>query len=114
MMRPVFVAVFLISLIGSSLDAQEITAQNTQDEFRVYTEHPRLFLRPQRLRLLKRERERQSMRWKQFETLVLGGAQMPEPGFALALYYAVTGDAAFGKRAVDWALGTGADLRQLA
>jgi hypothetical protein len=73
-----------------------------------------LFLTAQRLRLLKRERDRQSMRWRQFELLVRAAAQLPEPGFALALYYSVTGDAATGKRAVDWALGAGADLRQLA
>lgn len=91
-----------------------VPAQNLQEEYRVYTEHPRLLLRPQRLRLLKRERERQSMRWKQFETLVAGGAQMPEPGFAWSLYYAVSGDAPTGKRAVEWALGPATDVRQLA
>jgi hypothetical protein len=85
-----------------------------QDEYRVYTEHPRLFLTPQRLRLLKRERDRASMRWRQFDLLVRAAAQMREPGFALALHYAVSGDAAIGKRAVEWALGPGADLRQLA
>jgi hypothetical protein len=85
-----------------------------QDEFRVYTEHPRLFLTPQRLRLLKRERDRESMRWRQFDLLVRAAAEMPEPGFALALHYAVSGDAAIGKKAVDWALGPGTDLRQLA
>ena len=84
------------------------------DEFRVYTEHPRLVLTTQRLRLLKRERERDSQRWRQFDLLVKGQASLPEPGFALALYYAVSGDNAEGKRAVDWALGTGQDLRQLA
>jgi len=85
-----------------------------QDEFRVYTEHPRLFLTAQRLRLLKRERDRESMRWRQFDLLVRATAEMREPGFALALDYAVTGDAAIGKRAVEWALGPGTDLRQLA
>jgi hypothetical protein len=84
------------------------------DEFRVYTEHPRLILTPQRLRLLKRERERDSARWRQFDLLVKGSAALPEPGFALALYYAVSADNAAGKRAVDWALGKADDLRQLA
>ena len=79
----------------------------------VSTDHPRLFLRPQRLRLLRRERERQSMRWQQLEALVAGNAAMPEPGFALALYYEVAGDQAVGRRAVAWALGA-ADLRQMA
>jgi len=90
------------------------TAAFGQDEYRVYTEHPRLFLTAQRLRLLKRERDRESMRWRQFDLLVRAAAKMPEPGFALALHYAVTGDAGVGKRAVEWALGPGTDLRQLA
>ncbi len=83
------------------------------EEFRVYAEHPRLILTAQRLRLLKRERERESQRWRQFDSLVKGGASLPEPGFALALYYAVSDDNAVGKRAVDWALGKADDLRQL-
>jgi hypothetical protein len=87
---------------------------NGQEEYRVYTEHPRLFLTPQRLRLLKRERDRESMRWRQFDLLVRAAAQMREPGFALALHYAVTGDGAIGKRAIEWALGPAADVRQLA
>jgi len=85
-----------------------------QDEFRVYTEHPRLFLTAQRLRLLKRERERESMRWRQFDLLVRSATQMREPGFALALHYAVSGDAGTGQRAVQWALGAGDEVRQLA
>lgn len=84
------------------------------EEFRVYTDHPRLILTAQRLRLLKRERERESQRWRQFDVLVKGGANLPEPGFAWALYYAVSGDHAAGQRAVDWALGKVDDLRQLA
>ena len=97
---------FLLSscLFGQALD----------EEYRVYGEHPRLFLTSQRLRLLKRERDRDSMRWHQFALLVRAAAQMPEPGFALGLYFAVTGDTAFGKRAADWALGPATDLRQLA
>ncbi len=85
----------------------------TAEEFRVYTEQPRLLIRPQRLRLLKRERERQSMRWGQFNGLMAGQAHMPEPGFAAALYYAVTGDAGTAQRAIEWAL-TASDTRQVA
>jgi hypothetical protein len=89
--------------------------QAQDDEFRVYTEHPRLILSPQRLRLLKRERERESRRWRQFDLLVKGGIQLPEPGFSLALYYAVSDDTAAGRRAIEWALGSSAnDLRQIA
>jgi hypothetical protein len=76
--------------------------------------HPRIFLGARRLRLLRRERERQSMRWNQFHLLMAGKAPMPEPGFAQALYYQVSGSAEAGQQAVGWALGPGADLRQLA
>src|SRR5437764_406863 len=80
----------------------------------VSADHPRLFLRPQRLRLLRRERERSSMRWQQFAALVAGSAPLPERGFAQALYYQVAGDGAVGKQAVASVLAAGADLRQMA
>jgi len=85
------------------------------DEFRVYSDAPRLLLNPQRLRLVQRERERDSLRWQPFSALVSGGAAMPEPGFAWGLYYRASGQVAWGKKAVDWALSDDAkDLRQLA
>jgi hypothetical protein len=88
--------------------------QTADEPVAVSTEHPRLFLRPQRLRLLKRERDRSSMRWQQFASLVTGGAPLPERGFAMALYYQISGDEAAGKQAVGFAFGGGADLRQMA
>lgn len=91
-----------------------LAAQTSDDPVAVFTEHPRLFLRPQRLRLLKRERERASPRWQQFRTLVAGNAPLPERGFAWALYFQVTGDEDFGRKAVEWALTPAADLRQQA
>ena len=78
----------------------------------VSTEHPRLLLRPSRLRLLRRERERKSLRWQQFELYMAGHAAMPEPGFAKALYYQVAGDAAAGREAIAAVLGPATDLRQ--
>jgi hypothetical protein len=89
-------------------------AQTPDDPVAVFTEHPRLFLRAQRIRLLKRERERASPRWQQLETLVAGGAPMPERGFAWALYYQVAGNKEVGRKAVEWAMTPGADLRQQA
>src|SRR3974390_2613322 len=86
-------------------------AQNA-DEYRAYTEPPRLMLRPRRLRLLKRERDRQSMRWEEFNLLMSGHAQMPEPGFASALYYAITGDAGAARQAIEWAA-SASDSRQV-
>jgi len=88
--------------------------QTVAEDFLVSTEHPRLFLGARRLRLLKRENERQSLRWRQFQALMTGQPLLPEPGFALALYSQVTGDEAYCRQAVDWALGPGSDLRQLA
>jgi len=85
-----------------------------EEPLRADAPHPRIFLGARRLRLLRRERERQSMRWNQFHLLMAGKAPMPEPGFAQALYYEVSGSAEAGQQAVAWALGTGSDLRQLA
>ncbi len=87
--------------------------QAAEEDFRPWTEHPRLFLSERRLRLLKRERERESIRWQQFNTLMAGGAQMTEPGFAAGLYFQVTGSPAVARKAIDWALNAN-DLRQLA
>lgn len=81
--------------------------------YKVYTEHPRLFLRPARLKLLRRERERKSLRWDQFQTLAGANAPFPEPGIANALYYQISGDKTFGRKAVDWAL-TAKDQYQVA
>jgi hypothetical protein len=89
-------------------------AQTADEPIVVSTEHPRLLLRPARLRLLRRERERKSIRWQQFELFLAGHAAMPETGFAKALYYQVAGDAAAGREAIVWALGGTADLRQQA
>src|ERR1035438_6205744 len=98
-------AVFCCSCVG-------LAAQMSDDPVAVFTEHPRLFLRAQRIRLLKRERERASPRWQQLETLVVGGEPMHEPGFAWALYYQVTGNQEYGRKAIVWALTSGADIRQ--
>ena len=85
-----------------------------EENYRIDTEHPRLLLGPRRQRFLERERQRRTLRWQQFEALMAGKARMPEPGFAWALDYRAAGDRDMGRRAVDWALGPGRDLRQLA
>jgi len=74
---------------------------------------PKLLLTPQRLRRLKRDCERQTVRWVNFEDRVRTVSDSPERGFELALYYAVTGDDARGREAIDWALKTN-DRRQVA
>jgi hypothetical protein len=105
----------LLAVAALAQNAPQDGGLSPDDELRVYTDTPRLFLTPARLRLLQREKERKSLRWEQFDLLMSGGAKMQEPGFADALYYRVAGDAGAGRRAVEWALGAGSqDLRQLA
>lgn len=87
--------------------------QAAEEEYQVYTEHPRLALNTRRLRLLRRERERTSPRWMQFETLVAGKARMDEPGIAHSLYYQVAASADFGRQSITFALET-KDIRQVA
>lgn len=85
------------------------------EEFKVYSEHPRLLLPARRLRLLRREKERDSIRWQQFRVVMTSKVELPEKGFANALYYVASQDAAYGKEAVKWALSAqNTDLRQLA
>jgi hypothetical protein len=100
----------VLALVGCLLAG----GQTPDPDFAIYTEHPRLLLNARRLRLLKRERERTSPRWRQFEALVRGGAQMAEPGFALALFHQVTGDPEIGRKAVTSALQPSAGARDIA
>jgi hypothetical protein len=93
--------------------AVSLMAQGTEEDFHVYREPPRLLLTAQRQRLLERERERNSLRWQNFDALVASGSPLAEPGFALALHYRVARTAASGRQAVEWALGAD-DLRQMA
>jgi hypothetical protein len=109
-MRPVALGIAILALAAAAGWAQPPGAA---DPVMVSGDHPRLFLRAGRLRLLRRERERHSMRWQQFEALISGNAPLPEPGFAEALYYQVSGARAAGRRAVEWAL-SASDLRQMA
>ena len=113
----IFGLLMVLGVVGQSPVKQgpDPSAQASDEDYKIYTDAPRLFLRPQRARLLKRERERDSIRWRQFQLLVDGGAPMPEPGFAYALYSFVTGDVSYAKKAIDWGTSPAAlDVRQLA
>jgi hypothetical protein len=102
------------AVVGMAPSIARSQASSQPDILRADAPHPRILLTARRLKLLRRERDRQSLRWNQFHLLMAGKAPMPEPGFAEALYYQVTGSADAGQQAVAWALGAGADLRQLA
>ena len=75
---------------------------------------PRLLLTPQRLRRLRRDRERDTVRWVNFANRVQSVPDSPERGFELALYYAVSGDEGRGREAVRWAIGHPCETRQVA
>jgi hypothetical protein len=112
----VLLPLLLFALLGFGQDASREPARDPYEEdYHVFTDAPRLLLTKQRLRLLQRERERQSMRWLQFDALVSGGAPMPEQGLAWALDYQVAKNQAAGRKAVEWAVDDKhTDTRQLA
>jgi hypothetical protein len=75
---------------------------------------PQFLLTPQRLKRLKRDRDRQTPRWINFEERVKNVPDSPERGFELALYYAITNDETQGKKAIEWAKAHSCDERQVA
>src|ERR1700677_1258078 len=112
-------ALSALTLRGQGLPGQSSLGQSRPDSFRIYSDGPRLLLRPQRLRLLRRERERRSLRWDQFETLWTANAAFPELGWAQARRFQSADAKESGTRAVAWAGGPADiarqdDLRQMA
>jgi hypothetical protein len=110
--KPVLAALFALTMMPFAGLAQEV-------DYQVYTEPPRLLLNQRRLRLLKRERERESLRWQQFDNLMRGKARMSEPGFALALWGTITAKIEPCRDAGEWSLKSAnvndpRDLRQMA
>ena len=92
-----------------------------QAEFRVYEEHPRLFLEPTRLARLRKDVDRQSLRWLALSDLVDSETGFPEQPLVDALRYQVEGAEDAAARAVEWSLQlaadgirTAAELRQAA
>jgi hypothetical protein len=71
------------------------------------------------LKLLRRERERRSLRWDQFESLWTGNAQFPEAGWVQAMRFQLSDDRDAATRAIAWAVGPADitrpdDVRQMA
>jgi hypothetical protein len=75
---------------------------------------PKLLLTPQRLKRLKRDRDRQTPRWLDFEDRVKNVPDSPERGFELALYYVITKDEGRGREAIAWAKAHPCKQRQIA
>jgi hypothetical protein len=81
-----------------------------EEYFRVYTDAPRILLRPQRVQSLAREKDRQSVRWQRVADIT----NTPEPGFLNAFVWAISKQPPFARRAIEWAAGTASDARQTA
>jgi hypothetical protein len=88
-------------------------AQMPKENFQLYAEAPRLLLKAQRIRFLRRERDRMASRWEHLSSLVHSEPPMSEPGFSYSLEYQISGDEAYGQKAVDFAL-KDSDTRQVA
>ncbi len=102
-MRGIVAALLLANFLLSAV----ATAQESDPS-------PRLLLTPRLLRRLQRDRERQTVRWLNFEKRVQAVPDSPERGFELALYYAVAHDQQRGTEAVEWALAHKCEWRQTA
>lgn len=75
---------------------------------------PKLLLNASRARRLARDRTRATERWANLERRVASEPDSPERGFELALFYAVTGDAAAADEAIRWASQHPGEFRQIA
>lgn len=75
-----------------------------QAEYRVYNEHPRIWLEQDRLGRLQRDSERDTASWRRLVDLVADPGQLRESAFAQALVFQASGDEAAGRAAIDWAL----------
>lgn len=100
-MRNVLLALTLACFLSQTTVADDVAAHT-----------PKLLLSAKLLRRLKRDRDRQTVRWTAFENRIKGVPDSPERGFELALYYAVTNDDARGKEANTWAAAHPCERRQ--
>jgi hypothetical protein len=75
-----------------------------QVEYKVYTQHPRIWLEGRRLERLRKDVGRESERWRNIERLIKAEVEFPEEPLLRALLYEVAKDDKSGKKAVDWAL----------
>lgn len=80
-----------------------------QAEYRVYREHPRLFLEDTRLARLRKDVDRQTLRWQALAGLVEAGAVFPEQPLVDALRFQAAGSGESGRDAVEWATRLAAD-----
>jgi hypothetical protein len=103
-----------IAFLPALLWAQDQSTSDQPTPVASLPHTPHLLLSAQRLKRLKRDRQRQTPRWNNFADRVENVPDSPERGFELALFYAVTGDEAKGREAVKWANAHPCEQRQVA
>jgi hypothetical protein len=101
-----------IRLLGRFLSIASLVAGLAASQ--VGEHSPQLLLTPKLLRRLQRDRERQTVRWMNFEKRVQTVPDSSERGFELALYYAVVHNPERGKQAIAWVLAHKCQRRQAA
>ena len=79
-----------------------------QADYRVYIDHPRLFLDDARLRRLERDAQRETRRWMRLKELLEVGAPLEDKPATQALMWRLTGDEESGAQAIAWATGAAA------
>ena len=80
-------------------------ASFAQASYKIYRDHPRLFLHADRLRRLQRDVKRESDRWITLSRLMEQQAVFPEEPLLRALQYKAVADEEAGRQAIRWALG---------
>jgi hypothetical protein len=103
---PVRCAVLILLLLESAALCGDLYADNSGSA--------KLLLTAQQLKRLRRDRERKTERWSNFQRRVESAPDSPERGFELALYYAITHEDAAGAAAVRWAMAHPGETRQVA
>ncbi len=74
-----------------------------QAEYKVYNDHPRIWLESRRLQRLRKDVERESERWRNLRRLIEADVVFPEEPFVRALQFQAAGDEKAGRQAVAWA-----------
>ncbi len=74
-----------------------------QADYKVYNDHPRLWLEARRLQRLRKDVERESQRWRNLQRLIKADVIFPEEPLVLALRFQVAGDERAGRQATAWA-----------
>ena len=95
-------ALLFVALAFGTLAAPALLL--AQADYRVYIDHPRLFLDADQLRRLERDAQRETPRWMRLMELLRAGAPLEDKPAAQALVWRLAHDEPSGRSAVEWAV----------